>query len=331
MTLTALPQNIEYLQSLKARAGAEVQNAVHLASRETGVDFAYLMEQAAVESNFDHDAKAKTSSATGLYQFIESTWLNMVKNHGDKYGLGAAADAIDKNGRVNDPEMRAAILDLRNDPKIASLMAAELASENKAHLERNYDGEIGSTELYLAHFLGAGGASAFLNATKDNPLAVAADIFPKEALANRNVFFNAETGKPRTLSQVYSFFDAKFKYDDLGAQNNEVETVLRKSKQPLRDFISDMPFQADISAARALGAIVLGDLSNASESDNNKLSLFNQYQDSSRSLFEQLQYRPAVYSRVNTLPSVPNLDKASPQLSSFDFVDLFSTDKLETA
>src|SRR5690606_31143423 len=108
---------------------------------------------------------------------------NMVKKHGDKYGLGDYAEKIDiKNGRpcVEDCD-RDEILNLRNDPEIAALMAGEFTAENKSYLKRNVGGDVGSTELYFAHFMGAGGAAKFLNSRNVNGDVKAADIFPAAA------------------------------------------------------------------------------------------------------------------------------------------------------
>lgn len=185
------------LAALTSRAPQGIVNAIKTASAKTGVSFTYLMEKAAAESNFKADAKAKTSSATGLFQFIESTWMDMVKKHGAKYG-------------INTDQSRQNLLNLRKDPTLASYMAAEFASDNKAHLEQTVGGNIGNTELYFAHFMGAGGASGFLSQLKKNPMSIAADLFPKAARANRNVFYDRQTGTPRTLQQVYDFFDKKF-------------------------------------------------------------------------------------------------------------------------
>lgn len=198
--------------NIKAAQGAPraILASIDQASRKTGVDFAYLVNQAKAESSFNPAAKAGTSSASGLYQFIERTWLDMVNRHGDKYGLEKYTDAIDSKLRVTDRTLRSEILALRNDPELASYMAAEFAAENKAFLERNVGGEIGATELYFAHFLGASGASGFLKELRHNPHTVAADIMPAAARANRNVFYNSKTGQPRTLQQVYDFFDRKF-------------------------------------------------------------------------------------------------------------------------
>ncbi|MBI4031735.1 MAG: transglycosylase SLT domain-containing protein [Proteobacteria bacterium] len=188
-------------------------NAIKTAAARTGVNFAYLLEQAAAESGFDAHAGSKTSSAKGLYQFIESTWLNMVKKYGPGHGMGKYAQMIGADGRVSDPQARREILDLRNDPEKASLLAAEFASENRDYLVQKAgmkSEEVGSVELYLAHFLGAGSAAGFLKAMKENPMANAADIFPRAANANRNVFYDRETGEGRTLAGVYDFFAKKF-------------------------------------------------------------------------------------------------------------------------
>ena len=127
------------LQSLLSSAGGgRVQSAIQRASARTGVDFTYLLGQAQVESSLRTDAKAATSSASGLYQFIEQSWLSTVKKHGAEHGLGWAADAIGQSGgryTVSDPATRSAILNLRNDADTASLMAAEYASDNKDALE----------------------------------------------------------------------------------------------------------------------------------------------------------------------------------------------------
>jgi hypothetical protein len=188
----------------------DVYNAIQKAAKATGVNFTYLMEKAAVESSFDPNAKARTSSATGLFQFIESTWLKMVKEHGPKYGLEKYADKISDNGRVSDHKTRKAILNLRKDPEISAYMAAEFATDNYNVLKDRVGGHVGSTELYMAHFLGANGASAFLNAMKKSPNMAAADLFPDAARTNRTVFYDSRSGAPRSMKQVYAFFDKKF-------------------------------------------------------------------------------------------------------------------------
>lgn len=195
-------------------AKTEILSAIEKAASKTGVDFAYLVEKAAAESSFNPTAKAKTSSASGLYQFIDQTWLQMVKLHGHKHGLGDIADKIQRldNGRytITDASQRQNILNLKNNPDHAANMAAEFAKSNGDYLKHHVRGiDIGATELYFAHFMGAGGAARFFNAMKQNPDQNAAQIFSKEAAANKNVFFD-QKGNARSLKQIYAFFDKKF-------------------------------------------------------------------------------------------------------------------------
>lgn len=197
--------NLAIQPTVFAGAPGPVRSAVQLASAETGVSFTYLMAKAAVESGYRTDVKASTSSATGLYQFIDRTWLSMVKENGAKYGLEDYAAKLE-SGKV-DAKTRREILDLRKDPKLSALMAAEYARDNKESLEKSVGGEIGDTELYLAHFLGAGGAKRFLSAMRRNPNQIAAQVMPDAAHANRNVFYGKSGA--RTLSQVYDRFAAK--------------------------------------------------------------------------------------------------------------------------
>jgi len=202
------------LAALSQRAPQNVVQAIKTASDKTGVSFSYLMHKAAAESSFNPTVKAKTSSATGLFQFIESTWMDMVAKHGAKHG-------IDAN------QSRSELMNLRKDPALASIMAAEFASDNKKYLQQTVGGKIGETELYFAHFMGAKGASAFLSQLKHNPDSRAADIFPKEARANRNVFYDPQTGHERSLQQVYDFFDKKFSSSNPSSEK-VIDTPLRK-------------------------------------------------------------------------------------------------------
>lgn len=202
-----------------------VANAIKNAAAKTGVDFNYLVEKAATESGFKTGVQSKSSSATGLYQFIDSTWLAMIKKHGDDYGLDNFSDAIKQDSKGNytvaDKATRQEILNLRKDADIAAIMAAEFADDNKIYLENSVSGEIGNTDLYLAHFMGASGASRFLNAKSANGNQIAASLFPSAARANHNVFYDT-SGKARTLDEVYAFFDKKF--DGNGQVSETVET-----------------------------------------------------------------------------------------------------------
>ena len=121
-----------------ASVASRIELAFQSASTSTGTSFDYLVKTAARESAFDPTAKARTSSATGLFQFIESTWLETLKEAGPKHGLEKYADQISrgKNGKhyVSDPQMRKEILDLRKDPEISSVMAGRAYPEERGSL-----------------------------------------------------------------------------------------------------------------------------------------------------------------------------------------------------
>lgn len=215
MTITALTtisKDVEQNQATAQQSLSRVLTAIKAASDKTGVDFAYLVNKAAQESGFRTEVKAKTSSATGLYQFTEQTWLQMVRDNGSQYGVGDLASKIetrtDGSLAVRDRATRQHILALRKNPELSAAMAAEYASDNKEYLADRVGGSIGRTELYMAHFLGAGGAAEFLAAKEGNPQAKAASLLPEAAAANRNVFYDAN-GKARTVSQIYDRFAAK--------------------------------------------------------------------------------------------------------------------------
>ncbi|KZE18277.1 MULTISPECIES: flagellar biosynthesis protein FlgJ [Sphingomonas] len=199
-------------------ARSYVHSAIAKASARTGVDFNYLLGQAQVESGLQANARAGTSSATGLYQFVEQSWLGVVKAHGAEHGMGWASDSIRQgsNGRyyVADPAARRAILNLRNDPQASSLMAAEHAADNKAALETALGRSATGTDLYMAHFLGLGGARQFLTTMQSNPDRSAAGMFPAAARANRTIFYGAG-GQPRSLAEIYDKMATKL---DRGAR-----------------------------------------------------------------------------------------------------------------
>ena len=201
--------------SLTKGVRPDVVSAIQQASAQTGVDFSYLMQKAEAESSFNPEAQASTSSARGLFQFIDQTWLETLDRHGDAHGLGKAAALITRssNGEfeVKDPAFRREILAMRDNPRIAAMMAAELAKDNQASLEQSLGRKVGNAEMYMAHFLGAGGAARFLATLDDNPQLKAENVVPAAAHANQSVFY--ENGKSLTVDQVYAHFAEKFTGD----------------------------------------------------------------------------------------------------------------------
>lgn len=202
-----------------------IELAFHKASSKTGTSFDFLLQAAARESSFDPNAKAKTSSASGLFQFIETTWLETLKKNGEELGLADYAQHIrvDTSGkyRVDNKNLKKQILDLRHDPEVSALVAGALAKDNASGLSSNLGRDPSAGELYLAHFLGVNGSLRLLNAVQDRPEHPAADLFPLQARANKAVFFQGD-GQARTVSDVHSRLVGHFNETIAGAERPAV-------------------------------------------------------------------------------------------------------------
>jgi hypothetical protein len=164
------------------------------------------MAQAGKESAFEAEAGSHVSSAAGLFQFTKNTWLHLIKTHGAEHGIGDLAEHIQRTGRgdyvVRDAKMRQHILDLRRDPQISSMMAGEYAKDNKTWLEKRLGRSVDSTDLYMAHFLGPGGAAKVLRAKDQDPGQAAAELLPQAAHKNPSVFYDSNHS-PRSVTAVY--------------------------------------------------------------------------------------------------------------------------------
>lgn len=195
-------------------AGATpVTAAIRKASQVTGAKFSYLLATAKVESNLNPNAAAKTSSAGGLFQFIDRTWLGTLKEAGPHLGYERYADAITRtdDGRyvISDPAMRREIMALRQDPTANALMAGVFTNSNAKHLTNKLGRAPTDGELYIAHFMGANGAARLITAAESNPRAVAAESFSAAARANRSIFFD-KSGRARSFAEVTQNLAGRF-------------------------------------------------------------------------------------------------------------------------
>jgi hypothetical protein len=194
-------------------ARARVAGAIKQAASSTGVSFEYMLTTAKMESDFNPTAGASTSSARGLYQFIEQTWLGTVKEAGGQLGYAQYADAIGKTSSgdyvVRDAGMRRSIMKLRDDPVASSAMAAILTQSNSFQLTGKIGRRPTDSELYMAHFLGTGGAAKLIAQAEDHPQASATRMFPNAAAANRPIFYD-RTGRGRSVSEVHSVLSTRY-------------------------------------------------------------------------------------------------------------------------
>jgi len=211
--------------------GLAVTGAIREAAQATGTGFAYLLATAKIESGLDPKIKSSNSSATGLFQFIEQTWLMTMKQAGAELGYGRYAAAIQKSssGRytVSDPAMRAEILNLRKDPTANAAMAGALTRLNADRLRGKIGRDPTEGELYIAHFLGAGGAAKLINAAATTPNAKAAQLFPRAAAANRSIFYDQQGGA-RSVTGVYGLLVTK-----LAHAMPEVPTQVAQAASPV--------------------------------------------------------------------------------------------------
>ena len=202
------------VDSSSQTAGMTVAGAIRQAAQATGTSFQYLLTTARVESGLNPQAGAATSSARGLFQFIDQTWLATMKQSGAGLGYGQYAAAITQtasgNYEVRDPTMRSQILKLRNDPTANAVMAGAFTQSNAAVLSARLGRSPSEGELYIAHFLGAGGAAHLISSVAARPNASAASYFPIAAHANASIFYDRATGQPRTLAQVRNILTARY-------------------------------------------------------------------------------------------------------------------------
>lgn len=154
-------------------------------SEKTGMDIKVLATIGALESSFRSKIKAKTSSATGLFQFTNRTWRVTLKSYGEQYGLDKTAD--------------------RKDPVANALMGAEYLKENTRVLKRKLGRVPSLTELYMSHVIAPRRVAALDDI---NPKVSVALLYPRLARSNIPLFYN-KSGKARTVSEFKQYLTNK--------------------------------------------------------------------------------------------------------------------------
>lgn len=151
----------------------------------------YFTKLAHVESNNNPLAKAKTSSAAGLYQFTEGTWNGLTKQLGLNYTL-----------------------EDRFDPKKARQVVEAFTTQNERYLKNKLGRDPNEAELYLAHFSGMGGANKMLSTLQSDPNTSVKDVFSeKQIKANKSVFLNKD-GSAKKVKDIYNWAAKKFSVEE---------------------------------------------------------------------------------------------------------------------
>jgi hypothetical protein len=187
-----------------------VVTAVLDAGHSTGIDPALLLTIASTESRFRADAKNKASSAAGLLQFTKQTWLENMKTFGGKHGLSRLADQIHRSSvghLVVDAPAGDRIWALRNDPRIATLLAADRLDYQQ---EQSKDRHPQIVDLYLIHALGVTGASRFIEAVTNRPLAPCKAVVGDVAWKSSGLFRDLPHGAATSLGAAYDFISVRF-------------------------------------------------------------------------------------------------------------------------
>lgn len=129
-----------------------------------------------IESAGNPNAKARTSTATGLGQFIAATWINVIKKH--------RPDLAQRYGRDQ-------LLKMRTNPHLAIEILARFTEDNQRAIGMNCTGG----DLYLAHFLGVGDAR---NLFRANPAGSVVGVVTNAAIAaNPSILRGKTAGQVR--------------------------------------------------------------------------------------------------------------------------------------
>lgn len=242
-----------------------VVSAIKQGADKTGVGFDYLLKTAQRESALEPDAKARTSSATGLFQFIEQTWLSMMRQEGPKQGMANYAGAISEDGSgrltVSDPVLREKILQLRTDPHVATVMAGALTQKNAEQLGQALGRQPQAGELYMAHVLGARGATDLIRTAGSDPTRAAARDFPEAAAANRSIFYD-KAGRARSAQEVYGLLAASHANTQVAATTGAMLAQAKPTGAPTTAAAYAVeppvaPIAAALAPGRAKGLIGL--------------------------------------------------------------------------
>ncbi len=197
------------------------------AAKIADMDPVLLMAIADKESRFAPKANASTSSASGLFQFVETTWFKALRSFGWRHGHEQEAKAIqgdDKEMRVA-PQKRAELLRLRNDPFLSAVLAAEMLKHDGEGIASRLGRPLTQGETYLIHFLGPDGAERFMKKMDDDPRASAAALLPRAAKTNKPIFYERQGRrmKGRSVREVHEAFEAMMatrtsRYEDVEAK-----------------------------------------------------------------------------------------------------------------
>lgn len=227
-----------YTEHMKAdKQDPRVIKALYRASLKTGVDFDLLLMKAILESDLGRYNAAARSSARGVFQYIEPTWLILIKRYGDKIGYPEYAKAIQISRREgfpyfkgNDKYLREEILALRYDDNISAMIKAyQIIEETDVIRGYKNGGAVTATDHYVAHMLGLKLAKDLYDLMNRNSIFAVARLnnpqMREAAMLNRNFFYDNKT--PLTAHAVYRKFESRV--------DREMQRIRSVGRRPVKE------------------------------------------------------------------------------------------------
>lgn len=189
-------------------------------SKVIGVDPGILARMAYQESKFDNNAGAATSSAKGMFQFIDSTWADYARKLSTKFGIQGA--------------------NIRN-PVHNALAGAMFLKDNLEAIKsevKSANLPLDTTAAYSAHFMGTGGAKKFFKAIAANPDTPISQVLEGKALTANRSLAERKGGGWKTVAEFYNTLREKME----NRQSAEFEKESRQLAGATAKQVSDADY-----------------------------------------------------------------------------------------
>ncbi len=183
---------------------------IYKASIDTNTDFEHLIITAMMESDLGRVTESKTSSARGIFQYIEPTWVSLIKRYRQRISQYSKTKLLDENNKnTNNSD----ILELRYNTRVAALIKAYQLNDEAKILAKYTNGKrINTTDHYIMHMLGSYQARTFyslINNKSDKKLTNIKSANLQEAIKLNPTFFYDAENNALNAEQAYKQFHKK--------------------------------------------------------------------------------------------------------------------------
>lgn len=233
--------------------------SIYKASAKTGVDFELMVLKARMESDYGRATIAQHTSARGVFQYIEPTWLTLMRRYGDEIGYGHYAKAI-KRAKYpglpyiegNNPYLKAEILALRHDLDASAMLQAYQVREETDVIKSMKRGRVTATDHYIVHMLGVPLAKEFFkmraHAPQSSPARSRTPAMREAASLNRAFFYSGK--RPLAAREVYAKYEARVGKEIRSLRNAvftqaSADCVEKEEEKPLLTLASITPLCSD--------------------------------------------------------------------------------------